>query len=68
MKPSKSFVDWINNMKDKSPLWYVVKDDAAVKKARKDVDDEPKTEEDKEKEEKDSFRKFQQTATTTVNN
>jgi hypothetical protein len=61
MKPSRSFIKWLNSTQRNSPLFYLVKDDPAVEKAREEADIAPKTEEEKEKEDKTSMRKLQQT-------
>ncbi len=65
---SKSFIKWLNSTQKNSPLFYLIKDDPAVEQAREEADLAPKTEEEKEIEDKTSFRKLQQAYTTTVNN
>lgn len=64
----KSFIKWLNSTQKNSPLFYLIKDDPEVEKAREEADLAPKTEEEKEIEDKVSFRKLQQAYTTTVNN
>lgn len=59
---SKSFLKWINSTQKNSPLFYLIKDDPEVEKAREEEDLLPKTEDEKESEEIDSFRKYQQYA------
>lgn len=57
---SKSFIKWLNSTQKNSPLFYLIKDDTEVEKARKEADLAPKTEKEKEEEDKTSFRKLQQ--------
>lgn len=61
---SKSFVKWINSTQKNSPWYYIVKDDAAVERAREEADLLPKTDEEKNEEELKSFEKLQQYASS----
>ena len=63
----KSFIKWLNSTQRNSPLFYLIKDDPEVEKAREEADLAPKTEKEKEIEDKVSFRKLQQAYTTQVN-
>jgi hypothetical protein len=56
----KSFIKWLNSTQRNSPLFYLIKDDPEVEKAREEAGLAPKTEEEKEIEDKVSFRKLQQ--------